>query len=60
MCLNETCSKVRIGKLSSHECRALVVAKRKAYRISVGKTELKRPLERARHRWVNNTKMDLM
>jgi hypothetical protein len=30
-----------------------------AYRILVGKPEGKRPLERRRHRWVDNIKMDL-
>jgi hypothetical protein len=33
--------------------------KRNAYRISVGKTEGKRPLGRPRRRWVDNIKMDL-
>jgi hypothetical protein len=33
--------------------------KRKAYRLLVGKSELKRPLERPRHRWVDNIRMDL-
>jgi hypothetical protein len=33
--------------------------KRNAYRISVGKSEGKRPLGRPRRRWVNNFKMDL-
>jgi hypothetical protein len=33
--------------------------KRNAYRILVGKPEGKRPLERQRHRWVDNIKMDL-
>jgi hypothetical protein len=33
--------------------------KRNAYRILVGNPEGKRPLERPRHRWVNNIKMDL-
>jgi hypothetical protein len=33
--------------------------KRNAYRISVGKTEGKKPLGRPRRRWVNNIKMDL-
>jgi hypothetical protein len=33
--------------------------KRKAYRISVGTPERKRPLGRPTHRWVNNIKMDL-
>jgi hypothetical protein len=33
--------------------------KRKAYIISVGKPEGKRPLERPRRRWVDNIKMDL-
>jgi hypothetical protein len=34
-------------------------AKRNAYRISVGKSEGKRPLGRPRRRWTNNIKMDL-
>jgi hypothetical protein len=34
--------------------------KRNAYRISVGKTEGKRPIGRPRSRWVNNIKMDGM
>jgi hypothetical protein len=29
------------------------------YRILVGKPERRRPLERQRHRWVDNIKMDL-
>jgi hypothetical protein len=33
--------------------------KMNAYRILVGKPEGKRPLERPRHRWVDNIKMDL-
>jgi len=33
--------------------------KRGVYTILVGKPEGKRPLGRARHRWENNTKMDL-
>jgi hypothetical protein len=32
---------------------------RNAYRILVGKTKGKRPLERPRRRWVDNIKMDL-
>jgi hypothetical protein len=32
---------------------------RNAYRILVGMPEGKRPLGRPRHRWVDNTKMDL-
>jgi hypothetical protein len=35
-------------------------AKRNAYRILVGKPEVKRPLGRPRRRWVNNIKMDLI
>jgi hypothetical protein len=31
---------------------------RNAYRLLVGKPEGKRPLERPRHRWVNNIKID--
>jgi hypothetical protein len=34
--------------------------KRNAYRLLVGKPEGKRPLGRPRHRWVDNTKMDLL
>jgi hypothetical protein len=30
-----------------------------AYRLLVGKSEGKRPLGRPRHRWVDNSKMDL-
>jgi hypothetical protein len=33
--------------------------KRKAYRISVGKPEGKRPVGRPRRGWVDNIKMDL-
>jgi hypothetical protein len=33
--------------------------KRNAYRIFVGRPEGKRPLQRPRHRWVDNIKMDL-
>jgi hypothetical protein len=32
---------------------------RKVYRLSVGKPEGKRPLDRPRHRWENGIKMDL-
>jgi hypothetical protein len=32
--------------------------KRNAYRILVGKAEGKRPLGRARRRWVDNIRMD--
>jgi hypothetical protein len=36
------------------------MGKRKAvYRVLVGKNEGKRPLERPRHRWEDNIKMDL-
>jgi hypothetical protein len=34
-------------------------AKRNAYRILVGKPEEERPLEKPRHRWVDNIKMEL-
>jgi hypothetical protein len=33
--------------------------KRNGYRVLVGKPEVKRPLGRSKHRWVNNIKMDL-
>jgi hypothetical protein len=32
---------------------------RGVYRVLVGKSEGKRPFRRLRHRWENNTKMDL-
>jgi hypothetical protein len=35
------------------------VEKRNAYRMLVGKSEGKRPLERPRRRWVDNIKMHL-
>jgi hypothetical protein len=35
-------------------------ANRKAYRILVGKPEGKRPLGRAKYRWVGNIKMDFI
>jgi hypothetical protein len=34
--------------------------KRNAYRLLVGKPEEKRPLGRARRRWVDNNKIDLL
>jgi hypothetical protein len=34
--------------------------KRKAYRLLVGKPEGRRPLERPRHRWLDNIRMDLV
>jgi hypothetical protein len=34
--------------------------KRKAYRILVGKLEVKKPLGRPRRRWVDNNKIDLI
>jgi hypothetical protein len=36
------------------------VEKRNAYRILVGKAEVKRPLGRPRRRWVDNIKIDLI
>jgi hypothetical protein len=44
-------------KWAGHVAR--MVAKRNAYRIVVGKPELKRPLGRPRCRWVHNIKTDL-
>jgi hypothetical protein len=38
---------------------ARIGAKRNAYRILVGNPEGKRPLGRARRRWVNSIKMDI-
>jgi hypothetical protein len=38
---------------------ACIGEKRNAYMILVGKPEGKRPLERPRHRWEDNIKMDL-
>jgi hypothetical protein len=34
--------------------------KRNVYRLLVGKPEGKRPLERPRHKWIDNVKMDLL
>jgi len=36
-----------------------VIKARRIYRVLVGKSEGKRPLGRARHRWEDNIKMDL-
>jgi hypothetical protein len=33
---------------------------RNAYRLLLGKPEGRRPLERSRHRWLNNIEMDLL
>jgi hypothetical protein len=38
---------------------ARMVETRNAYRILVGKSEVKSPLERPRHRWVDNIEIDL-
>jgi hypothetical protein len=38
---------------------ARIRKERNAYRILVGKPERKRQLERPRHRWVDNIRMDL-
>jgi hypothetical protein len=38
---------------------ARIGEKRNAYRLLVGKPERKRPLERPRHRWMDNITMDL-
>jgi len=38
---------------------ALMRERRGGYRVLVGKPEGKRPLGRPRHRWEDNTKMDL-
>jgi hypothetical protein len=39
--------------------KEILVFQANSYRILVGKPEGKRPLGRARHRWVDNIKMDL-
>jgi hypothetical protein len=39
---------------------ARIMEKRNVYRLLVGKPEGKRPLERPRHRWIYNIKMDLL
>jgi hypothetical protein len=49
--------KSRRMRLAGHV--ALMVEKRNAYRILLGKLEGKRPLGRPRCRWVHNIKMDL-
>jgi hypothetical protein len=37
-----------------------IAGKEEVYRLLVGKPEGKRPLGRARHRWIDNIKMDLL
>jgi hypothetical protein len=37
-----------------------MVEKRNVYRLLVGKPEGRRPLGRPRHRWMDNTKIDLL
>jgi hypothetical protein len=49
--------KSRRMRWTAHVTR--IGAKRNAYRILVEKPEGKRPLERPRHRWAVNIKMDL-
>jgi hypothetical protein len=49
--------KSRTMRWAGHVAR--IGEKRNAYRILVVKPEGKRPLERPRHRWVDNIKMDL-
>jgi hypothetical protein len=44
-------------RLAGHVAR--MREKMNAYRILVGKPEVKRPLGRPRRRWVDNIKMDL-
>jgi hypothetical protein len=36
------------------------MGKRNAYRILVGKPEVRRPLGRSRHRWVGDSKINLI
>jgi hypothetical protein len=36
------------------------MGKKNVYRLLVGKLEGKKPLERLRHRWMDNIKMDLL
>ena len=38
---------------------ALMGEEREVYRVLVGKSEIKRPLGRPRHKWVDNIRMDL-
>jgi hypothetical protein len=49
--------KSRIMRLAVHV--ACMGAMRNVYKILVGKPEGKKPLERPRHRWEDNIKMDL-
>jgi hypothetical protein len=49
--------KWRRMRLAGHVAR--MGEKRNAYRLLVGKPEGKRPLGRARHRWVDNIRMEL-
>jgi hypothetical protein len=39
---------------------ARIGEKRNAYRLLVGKPEVKKPLERPRRKWVDNIRMDLV
>jgi hypothetical protein len=53
---------ILLGLLLNNEWNGHVARmgeKRNVYKILVGKPEGKRPLGRARHRWVDNIKMDL-
>jgi hypothetical protein len=57
ICLNETYSKVRVGK---HFSGVFSIKKsRGACRVLVRNPEGKRPLRRLRRRWEDNIKMDL-
>ena len=50
-------TKSRRRKWAGHVAR--IGERREAYRISVGKPEGKRPFGRPRHRWEDDSKMDL-
>jgi hypothetical protein len=53
---------IRMIKSSRVRCAGRVVRmgeKRNAYTILVGKPEVKRPLGRPKHMWVDNTKINL-
>jgi hypothetical protein len=53
-----TIMKARRMRWAGHVAR--IGEKRNAYRLLVGKPEVKRPLGRPRRRWVDNIKMDLV
>jgi hypothetical protein len=56
---NEELHKLYSRRIKWAGLAARIGAKRNVYRMSMGKPEGKRSLERRRRRWVDNIKMDL-